>query len=179
MKLYNDDLDDLSGETVDLGCFRGDDYYETPDYPAEIELMGVLDDPLLGQELDLILDEAELMGIDLDDPELMGFFLKKLINKIKARFKKKKKAAPSPLAPTGLTLQTRAGTAKIGPKGVSFVGKRPLMVTPTGAVVAAQPPGPAAGFQEMLKNPMVIAGLVGVPLVLMMVAGRKKGRKSK
>lgn len=176
MKLFTDDLNDLAEYSG--GCYQGEEYI-IPNYPAEVELMGVLDDPLTNAELDMILEEAELMGIDLDDPELMGFFLKKLINKIKARFKKKKKgAAPSPLTPTGLTVTTPAGTAKVGPGGVSFTGKRPLMVTPTGAIVAAPESAAPGGIQAMLKNPMFLAAAGGgVLLLILMMQQKKRGKK--
>lgn len=172
MNFQLDDLRDLEG-----GCLTGDYevYDEMPDYPAEIELMGVLDDAITNQEIDLILDEAELMGVDLDDPELMGFFLKKLINKIKSRFKKKKKGAPSPMAPTSITMTTPAGVAKVGPGGVSFTGKRPLAITPTGAIVAA-PPQPT-GIQAMLKNPAVLIGGGAGLLILFMMMQKKKGKR--
>lgn len=141
-----------------------------PDYPAEIEVMGYFEDPLIAAELDDMLTDAELMGIDLDDPELMGAFLKNLIGKIKGRIqarRAKRQASGQPAAsfPT-LSVATDAGSAQLGPGGISWTGPQPAGVAPA--------PATGGGITEMLKNPMVLAGIGGGVLLLMFMMKRKK-----
>lgn len=142
-----------------------------PDYPAELEIMGYFADPSLSEELDEMLTEAEMMGVDFDDPELMGAWLKNLFSKIKSRIqarRKKREAAGQP-APS-FSIQTPQGAAAIGPGGVSWTG-------PQAAAAPGLMPAPAAGsnIAEMLKNPMVLAGIGGGLLLLMMMMKKRKG----
>lgn len=143
------------------------------DYPADIEVMGYFTDPLIAAELDEMITDAELMGIDFDDPELMGAFFKNLIGKIKSRIqaRKAKKAAGGAPADSGfptLSVQTGQGSASLGPGGITW----------TGPQAAAAAPAPAAGgmgnIQEMLKNPLVLAGIGGGVLLLIMMMKKKK-----
>lgn len=158
MRWTSDDMMDTEG-------ILGQELY-IPDYPAEIEVMGFFNDPLLSAEIDSMLNEAELMGIDLDDPELMGAWLKNLINKIKARRKAKKEAGQEPAQMPTINVNTGQGTATIGPQGVQWTD--PATGAPSTAAAAA--PG---GIAEMLKNPWVIGGGAAALLLLIMMMKRR------
>lgn len=147
--------DDLMGygEEVDL----------IPDYPAEIELLGAFRDPLVLMGIDQMLDEAISQGIDLDDPELLGGWLKKLIGKIKKRRAARKKSGqPAPI-PT-VSVDTGQGVAQVGPGGVTWTD--PV----TQAPVAAPATG---GIGDMLKNPWVLGGGAALALLLIMSMRRR------
>ncbi len=171
MRYTSDDFDQVSGENLTI-----------PNYPVEIELMGFMQDPLIAAEIEGIIDEAELMGLDINDPELMGGLIKTLVKKIQGAIKRRrarKKAASAPAEIPSFSLQTPGGTAAIGPGGISWTGPQAaqaaaaaqaagLQMVPASSV---QPAG-TGGVTEMLKNPIVIAGLVGVPLLLIMMKRR-------
>ena len=165
MRWTNDDSF-LTGECV------GEEFY-VPDYPADIEVMGYFQDPLLSAELDMMIDEADLMGIDLDDPELMGAWLKNLIGKIKSRIQKRKAAKAAGGAEPGtmptIAVQTPKGTASIGPGGIQW--------TDPAAAAAAVPSAYQAtgGIGEMLKNPWVIGGGAAALLLIIMMMKKKRG----
>lgn len=153
-----------SDDMIESGGIAEDLYI--PDYPAEIEVMGYFQDPLLSAEIDSMLDEAEMLGIDLDDPELMGAWLKNLINKIKSRRAAKKAAGTPPATMPTINVQTGQGTASIGPQGVTWTD--PATGAPSTAAAAA--PG---GIAEMLKNPWVIGGGAAALLLLIMMMKRR------
>lgn len=157
MRWTNDD------EIVSSGL---DDSIYIPDYPAELEVMGFFQDPLLSAELDTWIDEAELMGIDLDDPELMGGFIKNIIKKIKERRAKRKAAGEAaPEIPT-VNIQTGQGVAQIGPGGVTWTD--PATGKPSTTTSAL--PG---GIAEMIKNPWVIGGGAAALLLIIMMMSRR------
>lgn len=143
-----------------------------PDYPAEIEVMGYFSDPLIAAEIDEMITDAELMGIDLDDPELMGAFLKNIIGKIKGAVQKRraKKAAAGGQASTMPTfsVQTGAGSAQLGPGGLTWTDPQAATTVPAGGAGAG-------GIADMLKNPLVLAGIGGGVLLLIMMMKKKKG----
>jgi len=139
-----------------------------PDYPTDIELMGFFNDPLIAAEFDGLVTDAELMGIDFDDPELMGAFLSTIIKKIKGRIQERKKARAASGQPSGFpnfSVSTGDGSAQLGPGGLSWTGPQ--------AVAAAGAPA-AGGIADMLKNPLVLAGIGGGVLLLIMLM-KKKG----
>ncbi len=156
MRYVNDDYTDseLTGEAFEM---------EIPDYPAELEVMGFFNDPLLSDEIDALLEEAELMGIDLDDPELMGAWLKKLVGKIRSNFRKRRGKGKK--APVSASVSTPQGSAAIGPGGITWTAP------PGASMPMVQPSG--GGIADMLKNPMVIAGVGGVALLLFMQMRKK------
>lgn len=147
-----------------MGSSIGDDY-ETPGYPTEIELMGALQDPLVLLGIDQALDEAVLLGIDLDDPELLGGWLKKLIKKVKARRAARKKSGQPAAMPT-ISVDTAQGVASVGPAGVTWTDPA------TGAVTATAPAA-TGGIGDMLKNPWVLGGGAALALLLIMSMRRR------
>jgi hypothetical protein len=142
--------------------FSGDDVATM--YPPSLDtrFYGYAQDPFVSAEIDRALDEAELMGYDLDDPEVMGAWLKNLVNKIKSKFKKKNGGTP-----TSLSLTTSQGTAQLGPEGVSWTN-------PVSAATPSAAPA-ATGAMALLKNPVVLAGAGAVVLLVLM--RKKKGRR--
>jgi hypothetical protein len=144
-----------------------------PDYPADIEVMGYFSDPLIAAEIDEMITDAELMGIDLDDPELMGAFLKNIVGKIRGAVQRRK-ASKKTGAKTSIpqvSISTGAGTAQIGPGGLTWSDPQ------TGASIQSagiMPTAKTGGISEMLKNPLVLAGIGGGVLLLIM-AMKKRG----
>lgn len=126
-------------------------------FPADAVASRHLDDPLISAEVADLVDEAELMGIDLDDPEIMGAWLKNLIGKIKKRVQKRKLK--------GVTLTTDQGTASLGPGGLTYQSNAAQSVP--------MATGATGSMGEMVKNPMVIMAGVGL---LVLIAMRKKRR---
>lgn len=171
MRYTNDDFNQVAGENLQVHSFN---------YPVEVELMGFMQDPLIAAEIDGIIEDAEEMGLDMNDAELMGGLISAIVGKIKTAVKKRRarKAAASSPAPVsqGFQLSTPQGTAAIGPGGISWTGVQP------GRNVAMQLPGqpgqyyPApqssGGITDMLKNPLVIAGIVGIPVLFMLMKRR-------
>lgn len=157
--------DDFDGGTM------GAEMATIPDYPADIEVMGFFSDPLIAAELDEMVTDAELMGIDFDDAELMGAFLKNLVGKIKGRIQQRKKekaaAGGGSTMPT-FSIDTGAGSAKLGPGGLTWTD-------PAAAAVAPAPAGGMGNIAEMLKNPLVLAGIGGGVLLLIMMMKKKQG----
>lgn len=117
--------------------------------------LGYFDDPLVSAELEGMVDEMELLGYDLDDPEMLGNVFKDLGAKIKSAFQKKK-----------------GGSLSISPAGISYTN--PVAPVPTA-------PAPTAGgkVQEMLKNPLVLGGVAvaAIGAVMLLKGKKKRGRK--
>lgn len=157
--------DDFDGQVM------GGEMATIPDYPADIEVMGYFDDPLIAAELDEMIIDAELMGIDLDDPELMGAFLKNLIGKIKGGIQKRREKRKAAGGQAGgfpsFSVTTGEGSAQLGPGGLSWTGPQ--------AAAAGAGAAPAGGIADMLKNPLVLAGIGGGVLLLIMMMKKKGG----
>lgn len=187
MRWATDDFDTVAGGAV------------IPDYPAEIEISGYFADPFISAEIDEMVNDAELMGIDLDDPELMGAFLKNMFSKIKARIQARKKpktaqvqtiqpqtVVPKAIVPgvnipqsqskipfqlPPISITTKQGTAKMGPEGFSLVSAPGAL-----PVSVVSQPGSQGGnkiIEYMRQNPLVLAG-AGGGLILLVVALNKR-----
>lgn len=129
--------------------------------------VGALGDPFVAEEMDelsdLLYDRAEMLGIDPDDPEIMGGLITNLVKKIRDRIKKRKAKKSS----ASVTVSTDSGTASLGPGGFSY--------TSTGALNQRFVPSSAASsFDEMLKSPMVLLAGAGLLFLLLKKKGRKK-----
>jgi hypothetical protein len=120
-------------------------------------------------ELNGMVTDAELMGIDFDDPNSWGAFLKTIIGKIKGRIQERKKARAASGQAGGFpsfSVSTGEGSAQLGPGGLSW----------TGPQAVGAPGAPAAGgIADMLKNPLVLAGIGGGVLLLILMMKKKGG----
>lgn len=148
-KFHNDDMAAMGK------CLKGN-YNNTSDVIVD----GYFEDPLISAELSGMIEEAELMGYDLNDPEMLGAWLKSLVTKIKKKVKGKKMPKVS--------VDTGTGTAQIGPEGITWTDQQA-----EAAEAAAVPATTTGGMQGLLKNPLVIAAAVGLPLLLLGM--KKKG----
>ncbi len=122
-------------------------------------------DPVLRREINGMVDEASLMGYDIDDPELMGAWLKNLVKKIKTRIQERK-ASGKPL-PT-ISVDTGKGTTVVGPEGISYTSV-PVASSAAPVAVTTQ-----EKIQEALKKPYVVAALVAVPLLIALTKQKRQ-----
>lgn len=116
--------------------------------------LGYFDDPLVSAELEGMVDEMELLGYDLDNPEIMGNVFKDLGAKIKSAFNKKK-----------------GGSLSISPSGISYTN-------PVAPVAPA--PAPSAGdkVKDALKNPLVLGGVAAAAIgAMVLLKSKKRGKK--
>lgn len=128
--------------------------------PADFVVSRHLDDPFVAAEIDSLAEQAEMLGIDFNDPEIMGAWLKDLIGKIKKKVQgvKEKKAS--------ISIDTGEGVAKIGPEGVNWTDPYQSIAPSGGSDVGSK-------INSLIKNPMVIAA--GVGLVALLLLRKKKG----
>ncbi len=137
------------------------------------------DRALYGDELDLlgqeVLDELEMLGYDVSDPDLLGGPFRRLFRKIrdrvrarrKKRAEKKARAALGPeQAETPYSISTPRGTLTASSAGLSLTKPAP------GAPVIQQQTGfnPIALIQ---KNPLLL--MVPVAGIAIMMMGKKRG----
>ena len=115
--------------------------------------LGYFDDPLVSAELEGMVDEMELLGYDLDDPEMMGNVFKNIGAKIKTAFNKKK-----------------GGSLQIGPQGISYTN-------PVVPVAPAAAPSASDKVKDMLKNPLVLGGTAAAAIAVVMILKKKRGKK--
>lgn len=155
------------------GCAR---ISGVPDTPAEWIAENYYSDPMIQRELSGMVQEWELMGYDLEDSELMGAFLKTLVGKIKSRIQARKKKKSGGTVPT-VSVKTESGTAQLGPGGLTFTSPTAKGSASAKGVSVGPVSMPSTtstgGIADMLKNPMVLAAAAGIPLLLMMMKGRK------
>lgn len=128
--------------------------------PADFVVSQHLDDPFVAAEIDQMVDQAEMMGVNLTDPEIMGTWLKDLVGKIKKKVQGKKGS---------VSVNTGEGTATIGPQGINWTDNVPAVIPAVGT--------PAAKVAELVKNPIVIAAGIGIVAMLVMSKKGKRGRK--
>ncbi len=138
-----------------------DPYYDVNNY----EVMGDNDEENF---LDDMTNYVEMMGWEgyLDDPELMGGFLKRLFQRIKKRIRArraKRKSSGAPPVVDELLVTTPAGSAKVGPRGISLTKPDPLL---------PERRTKKSGFDvnSIMSNPMAI---VAIGLLLMVLLKRK------
>jgi hypothetical protein len=107
-----------------------------------------------------IVRQAKMSGVDFENPEMMGTWLKDIGNKFKAAINKTK----------SLQLTTDRGTAQLGPKGITWTDQQQQAENAPGDVQQAS----SSGLADMLKNPMVIGA--GISLAALLLS-KRKGRK--
>ncbi len=103
---------------------------------------------------------ARRMGVEIDDPEVMGTWIQDVAKKIKKAVKKTK----------SVQFTTDKGTAQLGPAGVTWTDKQAEEAAASPSVVESS----ASGITDMLKNPLVIGGL---SLAALFLLKKKKGGK--
>lgn len=135
--------------------------------PAQIADAVSLQDPLINAEIESMLHSASMQGVDLSDPVAMSGIVEFFMDKIK-------QAGNAITGGQPVSIQTTKGTTTIGPEGVSYTSSTPATTTAPGAV---QKPL-SQTIQEYLKNPYVLAGVIGIP-VLLIIMNRRKRRKRK
>lgn len=154
----------------------GNSYEEYP------QLKRFLQDPFIHSEVMGMIEDAELMGNDLDDPEVMGGLIKGIANIVKT-IKKRRAArkASGESAPT-LSLQTSQGTAAIGPGGLTWTGapgttaQSTLPIGNTGYQIAPVQQGNSI-MDKIKQNPALIAGAVAIPVLLMVLSKSRSKEK--
>ena len=147
------------------------------------QLRRYMRDPFIHHQISGMVEDAELMGMDLDDPELMGGLISNVVKKIatavRKRREKKKAAGESTAIPT-FSMQTTAGTAQLGPGGLTWTGapgvQNSLPIGTTGYQIA--PVQQSTSILDKIKsNPALIAGAIGIPVLLMMMSRRGESKK--
>jgi hypothetical protein len=123
--------------------------------------MGFFNDPLISAEIDNMVQTAELMGYDLSDPEMMGSWLSNLLSKVKGAVK----------GVQNISITTPQGITQVGAGGVSYTS------APATVPAAALPTTTQKTIGDYLKNPYVVAALVGIPVLLIVMNKRKKAKK--
>ena len=107
-----------------------------------------------------IVRQAKMSGVDFENPEMMGTWLKDIGNKFKAAINKTK----------SLQLTTDRGTAQLGPQGITWTDQQQQEENVPGEVQQA-----SSGLSGMLKNPMVIGAAIS--LAALLLSKKRKGGK--
>jgi hypothetical protein len=145
---------------------RVDDTIRNINYPIDIELMGIPES--FDDDLESIVNDAELMGVDFNDPELMGGFIKKLVKRLKKRIRARKKKRGGKRRT--FSVSSSEGTATLGPGGLNITRSG---VTPgTGGLPGFMQPV-KSGVGGLFENPMMLLLPAGL-LVMMMLKKKKK-----
>lgn len=124
-----------------------------------MELMGFFDDPLINSEINTLVHNAANMGVDFSRPEIMqGFF---------ANLKEQIRGA---LGGKTITIDTGSGTAKVGEGEISYTQTKPQ----TELVSIPQ----TGGFTDMLKNPVILGTIIGVPILVLLLRSKRTNDKT-
>jgi len=122
------------------------------DFDDEFDLMGD-DDELV----DLIEEQAVLMGFDTTDPELMGGFLRRLAKRIGDRVRARR--------------ARRAGGSSAAESSLPALPDLQSLTSPMPTTAMVPTSAPSGGAADMMKNPMVLGGAA---LALFMLMKMKK-----
>lgn len=133
-------------------------------------------DPFIRNEIAGMMEDAELMGFDLDDPEMMGGLIdgiKKIASAIRKRREARKKSGETTSAPA-FSVQTPQGTAALGPQGFSWTGSLPqsLPIATTGYQIAPVQQSESI-IDKVKKNPALL-GLAAIPVLMLIMAKRSQ-----
>lgn len=136
-----------------------------------------LKDPFIHGEINGMIEDAELMGIDIDDPELMGGFIVNIAKKIGAAVRKRRaaKASSGSSGMPSFSMQTAQGTAAIGPGGLTWTGQQNIPIGNTGMSLQTMPQSESI-MDKIKSNPALLAIPAG-GLILFMVMSKKGGKK--
>lgn len=143
----------------------------------------------LDKSIDSQLNELDMMGYDIYDPEVMGGLFSKIISGIRARrssrgggsgrksiirrivsrIKRRKRAKKRKKSGYGMSFMTPEGTAMLTPEGISFEQRQKMIEA--GLLPPTTKPG--AGIMDQIKkNPMLLAIPAGL-LLMMTMRGRR------
>lgn len=134
-----------------------------------------LRDPFIHGEICGMVDNAELMGYDFEDPELMGGFIVNAIKKIAANVRKRREAKSNSQSIPSVSVQTSQGTAAFGPGGLTWTGQQTIPIGNTGMVLQTQPQQETI-LDKVKNNPALLAIPAGA-LVLFMVMSKKRSEE--
>lgn len=141
---------------------------------ADVEIMGLMDDPLINAEIATLTRDVGQYGIDLRDPEMMEGFLQNIANKIGSLIKGGTKVSVGggkitvDTIPTQQTQQTTAAptiqTSAVQPQLAQVISDKPL--------------SQSTSISDLLNNKWVLLGLVGVPLLIMIFKSKRSDREN-
>jgi len=126
--------------------------------PVDVELMGIME--TFNGNVEDIVNNLELMGIDSSDPVLLSGALRKLFKGIRKRMRERD---------VGIILRTKEGKVKVGKKGISFV-KRVKPKEKAEIKKAILMPTGFPKLQDIFKNPLMLL----IPAGLLLLLARKK-----
>lgn len=127
-------------------------------YP-EVELMGVIDE--YTPDMDDMIIAAQSRGIDINNPELMGAFVRKIAKRIISRIKKAKRKKK------GFTVKTPKNIMSITDSGIDI----------SKATAPAAPAAPSMFPQAGILGNIPPAMLIGIPLFFVSMIMKRKKRK--
>lgn len=134
-----------------------------------------LKDPFIHGEINGIVEDAELMGMDIEDPELMGGLIQNVVKKIAGAVRKRREAkakSGSSNIPS-FSIQTGQGTAALGPGGLTWTGQQNIPIGNTGMSLQTVPQSESI-LDKIKSNPALLAIPAG-GLILFMVMSKKRG----
>jgi hypothetical protein len=134
-----------------------------------------LKDPFIHGEICGIVEDAELMGMDLNDPELMGGLIANVVKKIATAVRKRraKKASSGQSTIPQFTMQTSQGTAALGPGGLTWTGQQSIPIGNTGMALQTMPQSETI-MDKIKNNPALLAIPAGGIVLFMMMSKRKE-----
>jgi len=137
-----------------------------------------LRDPFIHGEIDGMIEDAELMGIDIDDSELMGGLIqnvgKKIAGAVRKRREAKAKSGQSTSFPS-LSIQTGQGTAALGPGGITWTGQQNIPIGNTGMSLQTTPQSET--IMDKVKNNPALLAIPAAGLVLFMTISKRGKEK--
>lgn len=148
-------------------------YQSIQDHPA---MRRFLKDPFIHGEINGLVEDAELMGMDFEDPELMGGLIANVVKKIATAVRKRreKKAASGNSSIPSFSIQTSQGTAALGPGGLTWTGQQNIPIGNTGMSLQTVPQSETI-MDKLKSNPALLAIPAG--LILFMVMSKRGEKK--
>lgn len=139
-------------------------------------LQRFMNDPFIHHEIMGMVDDAELMGIDINDPEMMGGLIQNVIKKISTAVRKKREERQkNNSAAPAFSLSTPQGVASIGPGGVQWTGTQNIPIGNTGLQIA--PVQQQETILDKVKSNPALLGLAALPFLFIMMNNRKRSEK--
>jgi hypothetical protein len=132
-----------------------------------------LRDPFIHGEIEGIVEDAELMGMDLDDPELMGGLIANVVKKIAGAVRKRRAAKSGSSSVPSFSVQTSQGTAALGPGGITWTGQQNIPIGSTGMSLQTVPQSETI-MDKIKSNPALLAIPAGGIVLFMMMSKRKE-----